>query len=182
MMKLKENIINQKPREKAGSTSSSRFDYQKDWSLCQLLEYHNSESDYLFIFDYHEDLLILNSETNPDKISFYQIKGNKSTNWTTDRLIKSEKDKNGNPLLSILGKLYECKNKFELETKSLNFVSNTRFNIKLNNGLTGISKNEICIIEIADKDKKKIKDKLVNELSINNNPIFEDITFLKVLN
>jgi len=179
-MNLKEAIVKNKPREIAGATSASRFDYQKDWSICTLLENHSKSSDYLFLFDYHEDLILMDSESNPQKISFYQLKGRKSGNWTIDRLIKSEKGKDGNSLLSIIGKLYDCKSKFDLQTESLNLVSNASFNLHLASGEKALSKSSICIVEITDEDKTKIKQKLIKELSLTAEPQFEDITFLKV--
>lgn len=179
-MKLSDSIVNVKPREVAGATSAARFDFQRDYSLCTILDCHKKGNDYLILFDYHEDLIIMDSESDPQKISFYQIKGSKSSNWTTERLIKSEKGKDGNPLLSIIGKLYDCKNKFDIETESLNFVSNSRFNIKLADGSNASTKDETCIVEITTDDKKKIKDKLIAELSLTKDPVFENITFLKV--
>ncbi len=179
-MDIKEILINNKPRENSGSISSSRFDFQKDWSICQLLEYHKKCCDYLFIFDFNEDLLILDSETKPNKISFYQIKGDKSKNWTIERLIKSKKNKNGDFLLSILGKLYECKSKYDLKTDSLNFISNARFSVKLKDGSSGLKKDNICILEIDEKDREKIKKKIKAEFKLSDDPIYEDITFLKV--
>ena len=179
-MELKDKIISS-PREKAGSTSSSRFDFQKDWGICKLIEYHQTNSDYVIVFDWHEDLIIMDSEHNPTKISFYQIKGKQSGNWSLNDLIKSEKDKNGNPLLSIIGKLYDCKAKHDLETSSLNFVSNARFKVNLNDKSSSLGKNEICIIELTPEDKSKISTKLKLEHSIASEPIYENLTFLKVL-
>lgn len=77
-MILKDKIVAVIPREKAGPTSSSRFDYQKDWSICKLIESHNNANDYVIIFDWHDDLIIMDSENNPTKVSFYQIKGKKN--------------------------------------------------------------------------------------------------------
>lgn len=180
MIKLKDSIVQIKPREIAGSISSSRFDYQKDWSLCQLLEYHEKENDYLLLFDYHEDLIIMDSESDPNKVSFFQLKGKKSGNWTLNNLIESEKNKDGIPLLSILGKLYSCKHKFSIETSTLNFISNARFNIKLNDGSAGLSKDKICITELTLRDKEIIKGKLKVEFSLAEMSDFEDIIFLEV--
>jgi hypothetical protein len=179
-MQLKDKIISS-PREKAGSTSSSRFDFQKDWGICKLIEYHQTNSDYVIVFDWHEDLIIMDSEYNPTRISFYQIKGKKSGNWSLNDLIKSEKDKKGNPLLSIIGKLYDCKIKHEMETTSLNFVSNARFNVNLNDRSSSLAKNEICIVELTSVEKAKISAKLKLEHFLTSEPIYEDLTFLKVL-
>lgn len=180
-MILKDKIVSIKPRENSGSTSSSRFDYQKDWSICKLIECHKSSSDYLVVFDWHEDLIIMDSEHNPQQVSFYQIKGKKSGNWSMTQLLESKKDKKGNNLLSVIGKLYDCKSKFDMETTSLNFVSNARFNVKLSSNLSSMAKDFICIIELTDKDKNEIKKKLKSEHNLTTEPIFEDITFLRVV-
>jgi Cap4 dsDNA endonuclease len=179
-LSLAERIIKTKPREKAGSVSSSRFDYQKDWSLCKLIDTHRSGTDYIAIFDWHEDLLIMDSEANPSAITFYQIKGKKSGNWSITSLLSSDKDKDGELLLSILGKLYDCKSKFDLETSSLNFISNARFNVKLASGEKSLSKDSICIIELSKEERDEIIGKIKNEHKIAGEPKFQDITFLKV--
>ena len=180
-MLLKDKIVDTKPREKAGSTSGSRFDYQKDWSLCKLIECHETQSDYVIVFDWHEDLLIMNSEHNPEKVSFFQIKGKKSGNWTIAKLITSETGKDGKPLLSIIGKLYDCKTKYDLETTSLNFVSNARFSVNLTDNSASLAKETICIIELTSEEKEKLKSKLKEEHGLTTDPIYEEITFLKVL-
>lgn len=180
-MSLTEKIVKTKPREKSGSVSSSRFDYQKDWSLCKLIDTHRSGSDYIVIFDWHEDLLIMDNEARPNSITFYQIKGKKSGNWTVSSLLSSDKDKDGELLLSILGKLYDCKSKFNIETSSLNFVSNARFNVKLTTGDKSLSKDSICIIELSEDERKEIVAKIKSEHKLIDDPKFEDITFLKVV-
>lgn len=179
-MSLKETILSNRPREISGSTASSRFDYQKDWSICQLIEHHRISSDYLFLFDYHEDLVIMNSESSPTKISFYQLKGKKSGNWTLNHLLDSDSGKDGTMLLSIIGKLYDCKSKFSMETQTLNFVSNARYNVKLEDGTDGKTKDQICIIELREGDRTKIKEKLIKELSLASDPDYESLSFLKV--
>jgi len=180
-MLLKDRIILVKPRERSGSTSASRFDYQKDWSICKLIECYQTKSDYVIVFDWHEDLIIMDSELNPQTVSFYQIKGKKSGNWTLAQLIKSNDDEQGKPLLSIIGKLYDCKLKHDIETTSLNFVSNARYNIDLEDKTSSLGKDEICIIELSKKVKLQIAQKLKSEHALGADPIYEDITFLKVL-
>ena len=159
-MPLKDKIVTVKPREKAGSISGSRIEYQKDWSICKLIECHTTTSDYVIIFDWHEDLIVMDSEHSPQKVAFFQIKGKKSGNWTIGSLIKSETGKDGKLLLSIIGKLYDCKTKFDLETTSLNFVSNARFNVDLENKLSSLAKDNICIIELSQSEKDALKKKL----------------------
>lgn len=179
-MELKSTII-QKPRETAGATSSSRFDYQKDWSICELLDYHNTKSDYLFVFDYQEDLMIMDSEHEPQQVSFYQIKGkaNKSY-WTLKELLKSSSGNKNEILLSIIAKLYHCKLTTNDQTGSLNFVSNIGFKIGSNQYST-LNKKEICIIELNEKDREFIKKSLQEQLPHEKISGYEEITFLKVV-
>lgn len=178
-MILEEALIERKPREIAGSTSSSRFDFQKDYSICKLLDTHLKQGDYLFLFDFQEDLVIIDSEVSPLKISFYQIKGKKSGNWSLNKLLKRNKSKDGNELLSILGKLYECKMKFD-STDSLNFVSNQRIKIKLKDNTDGITKDCICLVELSDDDINKIKDQLKIEHSLTTEAVFEKLTYFRL--
>lgn len=172
-----------KLRENLGSTSSSRFDYQKDWSICQLLETHHKQSDYLFIFDYHDDLIVMDSESNPSKISFYQIKGKKSGRWSLNDIIKSELSKDKKTyLLSIIGKLYSHKLNFSDKVESVNFISNARFNVQLETKEGSDSKDSICIVELSAEAKQKLHDKLKNEHSLTQDDAeFENISFLKVV-
>lgn len=73
-MDLRELVVRCRPREQAGPRSADRFDYQKDWAICRLLALHESPGEYLIAFDIFDDVVVLNSAENPDRISFSQIK------------------------------------------------------------------------------------------------------------
>lgn len=180
-MGFREDFVKIKPRETSGPTSSSRFDYQKDISLNILLEYEENDKDYIFIFDYHEDLVIMDCEKEPQKVSFYQIKGKKNGSWTLSSLIKSELDKDKKPLLCILSKLYDCKDKFPQQTTALNFISNSRFGFKLNDGTKSDSKDEVFAFELTAKDKEIIKKNLKEKLALKEDPDYEDLIIFKVM-
>ena len=47
MNDIKINICTVKPREGSGSSISNRFDFQKDWAICKVLELHEKTEDYL---------------------------------------------------------------------------------------------------------------------------------------
>lgn len=183
-MELRELITQKKPRENSGARSSNRFDFQQDWVICKLLELHRSSKDFLILLDYHEDVVVIDSEDNPEKMTFYQIKSKDDGNWTTSSLLKRKKGKNGK-LPSILGKLYSCKLTFPKHTLSLNFVSNARYNISLTPiegeaKRNGTNKKEICFNEIHDDEVEKIVKQIIEEHSLTDNPDFIDITFLQV--
>ncbi|HBO44364.1 MAG TPA: hypothetical protein DD670_10615 [Planctomycetaceae bacterium] len=130
-MSLRDDLFTQRPRETAGSRAANRFDFQKDWAICRLLTLHESGADYLMLFDYHDDVVVLDSSpATPVPLSFYQIKSKRKGNWTTKGLVKRDKGANG-PLLSPLGKLWGHRLRFPLHSPVLYFVSNARFNIRL---------------------------------------------------
>jgi hypothetical protein len=179
---LKELFVSTPPRETAGSTSASRFDFQRDVSLHKLLKAELTNQDYIFIFDYHEDLVVMDCEEKPEKVSFYQIKGKKSGNWTVKSLLKSEKGEDDKPLLSTLAKLYECRTKFEIETINLSFLSNARFNIKLADKSNANTLESICAVNLTDEDKTLMK-KALNDQKVMEEgaELCEDMIFFEVV-
>ena len=127
---LLEQIVQVRPREVSGSRSSNRSDYQKSWAFCLLLKLHRTGQDYLVLFDYHDDVVVLDSSSNPTAMDFYQVKTKKTGNWTATLLLKREKGVNDQPLNSIAGKMYANKIAFPSAAKTLNFISNAQFSIK----------------------------------------------------
>jgi len=138
---LKDQLVSIPQRELAGSRTSSLFAYQKNWALSELIESHMKDADYVFAFEFHDDVLILDSETNPTKLKFVQVK-TKSTgkNWTIKQLINSKKGTGSNPdQPSIVGKLYENRRKFAGYENELKFITNAHFSfgsstLKINAG------------------------------------------------
>jgi len=146
-----DSFVRKPVRESSGSRTSNRFDYQKNWSLCELLELHSSHSDYLMIFEHHEDIVVFDSQTNPLGAIFYQIKTKITGNWTVGALTKS-KDK----AQSILGKLYTNHLEFSDNAKSLVFTSNQPLSAKLKNGEKSIDLGRVTFSELSDKEKEKL--------------------------
>ena len=139
-----EEIIKLKPREESGSKTARKYTFQKDLSLYLLLTNHEKTEDYVFLFDFHDDLVILDSEKKPRKMDFYQIKSKDSGNWTTRTLTKTKENK-----LSIAGKLYLNKINFNENTNSLNFISNSSFSLKkLVNGEDSLKRTIIQAYEL----------------------------------
>lgn len=161
-MNLKKKIIKLKPREESGSKTARKYTFQKDLSLYLLLTIHEKREDYVFLFDFHDDLVVLDSENNPKKIDFYQIKSKDSGNWTVKALTKKEKDK-----LSITGKLYLNKLNFNENTNSLNFISNSSFSFKkLANGEESLKRSKIKADELEESVFKELEDSIKNEHKI----------------
>lgn len=151
-MELKEVLIQTPQQEMAGSRTASRLDFQKNWALQQMLKKHILNQDYVFVFEYHDDVLSLDSVKSPKSLNFYQVKTLRGKNWTLNKLTKQEKGKKGLKI-SFIGKLYQHKENFSDFPLSLNFVTNTYFSFDKEN-------SEIC----ASLLKQKEQDKLIDEI------------------
>ncbi|ARJ25840.1 hypothetical protein B7492_32930 (plasmid) [Bacillus mycoides] len=177
-------IFSTKPPENSGSRSANRFSFQKNWALIKILELHKNKLDYSIVLDYHDDVLVLDSESNPNKIEFYQIKTRSTgkSNWTIPALIKSKEGENEQVLNSMLGKLYKNKLNFPKETKSLNFVSNKAYSIKLDNKKNAKDSAAILIpfSTICSTEKDKIEQNLKIEMNIAECKDIFDYTFLHI--
>ena len=75
---LLDELIEKPQREIAGSDSSSRFDYQRNWAFCEMLRRHMAEADYLVAFEFHDDTVFLSPSELPTSAEFFQIKTAKS--------------------------------------------------------------------------------------------------------
>lgn len=150
---LSDKLVNVKPRETSGSRSSNRFDFQKDWAICELLRLHLSGEDYLLILDYHEDIVVLDSESFPGYAKFYQIKSKNNGNWTIQQLCKSDPKKKTD---SILKKLFTNYLLYPDETTNLVFISNRGVNVSLKDGSSGLDHFLIAFTDFTDIDKEKI--------------------------
>ncbi|HEY1208963.1 MAG TPA: DUF4297 domain-containing protein [Terracidiphilus sp.] len=167
-MDLKTRLLNTPPRDLSGATTSDRFEYQRTWALCHLLELHVSEQDYVVIFDHHEDVSVLDSEEQPTSLKGYQIKTKDDGGFTVKALLKREPGAGNQPkqLPSILGKLYDLKLRFPQDVKLLAVVSNASFSLRLR--IDGKKHPEVNCVEFADlhqDHRKMIMDGLEAELS-----------------
>lgn len=141
-----------KPRETAGARSANRFDYQKNWSFCELLTLHSNSKDYIMVFEHHEDVVVFNSQHKPSSAIFYQVKTKSDGNWTLNSLVKTNKDGQ-----SILGKIYDNYLHFSDSVQSLVFSSNQGLSVKLNDGHKGESRQYIEFSQLSVKDKGVIR-------------------------
>lgn len=85
-----EKLTSRQPRENAGASSSNRFEYQINWGLHRLLQLEKAHEDYVMIQDYHDDIVICNSEKQEDHIDFYQIKTRTYSRWGIRQLCEAD--------------------------------------------------------------------------------------------
>lgn len=161
-MTIDNKILTEKPREESGSKTSRKYQFQKDLSLYILIKEHSERDDYLFLFDFHEDLIISNSSTTLKDLECIQIKSKDSCNWTMNALTKQPKNKN-----SIIGKLYQNRIVFEDVVKTLTFMSNGTFSFeKLTNGSDTKGLSHILATDLSKSDKDKCESSIKAEHSI----------------
>jgi len=145
------------PRENSGSVSSNRFDYQKNWAICKLIDL-SKKTDFLLVFEFYEDIIVFDSSDNPNVIDFYQVKTKEKGKHSISSLLNKTKGS------SILGKLFANKINFNDETSSLNIIANCDYKLEPKEGeVLGV---KICCSELSEKEKKKIAESLSEELSI----------------
>lgn len=122
-MTLLAQLLQTPVREKAGAETVNRFEFQTAWGLLHLLELYDSGTDYAVAFEFHDDIIVLDSATDPKKVRFHQVKSRKDGKWTLAGLTKREAGADG-PKPSIIGKLLEHHRAFRDATEHLAIVSN----------------------------------------------------------
>ena len=178
-MDLLEKLVAIPQRESSGSSTSNRYDYQYNWSLLKLLEITKNLKDFLIVFEFCEDTIVLDSATKPKSIDFYQVKTNKQQNklnWVISDFTKKKKDSNTE---SIVEKLIDNYNKYGNNVHSINLVSNLpfKFKDKVIKSDTIIQLKEIdeeCISQLkahicdkCNKDKENCKNKCLDIIYFN---------------
>ncbi len=161
-MTIESKILSTKPREESGSKTSRKYQFQKDLSLYILLNEHLKREDYLFLFDFHEDLIISNSANTLEDLECIQIKSKDKGNWTINDLTKRTNGQN-----SIIGKLYQNRIVFEDSVKSLSFISNGTYSFKkLKNGKDSKGLTEILAQDLIGEDNDRCEKAISSEHSI----------------
>lgn len=150
--------------ESGGMVASDRFDYQKDWTLCKLLELHESGKDYIVVCEFHEDVSVLDHAVNPTSVTFYQIKSDASKKWTITRLTNRRKGKDATLLPSILARL--CGKKLEADACTIlyRFTSNIGYSMKAATGGSLETKDSFTLAEIHKDDLDELIAALTTEL------------------
>jgi len=146
------DVLSAKPqRETVGASTAARFDYQKSYALLELINRHTSNLDYSVAFEFHDDILFFDSETNPNLVEFTQVKTSSSNSPKKTHTLTTRRKKSN----SILGKLMANAKSFPLSHDfSLVLVSNNPFEF---------SNTDIKFQDLDATTKSKISDKLKDE-------------------
>jgi hypothetical protein len=168
-------IIKVKPRERGGTIAANRQEYQRNWTLCYLLRIHDATRDYTILLDYHDDVVAIDNTQDLKAIDFFQIKTDKSSKWTLATLLKRKKDKEGSDTgYSICGKMYANKMAFPDRTRSLNFISNSQFNIPLDGEDAKITTvDEFEITKLKSDSREELAKAIQSEFGLPSLPQFD---------
>ncbi|EFE22354.1 hypothetical protein EDWATA_02643, partial [Edwardsiella tarda ATCC 23685] len=128
---------------RGGEIAIRGFEYQRCWAIDELLNRHKKNESYVFIPEYHDDILILNSPVSPTIATFAQVK-TRDTHWTITPLIKSD----GEGKLSFISKLFKHKYDFSSYQTDLTFITNALFKF--------FDKYEFNADELKEKEKGKV--------------------------
>lgn len=165
-MALADALISIPQSERGGEIAQRGFDYQSCWALSEMLEYELNGKDYVFIFEYHDDVLIIDSEDNPQAITFAQVK-TREKSWTANSLCKvSDKDMLKNKI-SIIGKLFLLQRSFSKYKTNLLFVTNATFNFSKKGGKASFFASSLEVEEQENIQKEVLKQlKIANPVNL----------------
>lgn len=123
-----QNILNLKLREKAGSDSYNRFEYQAHWILYHMLDNVQNKKPFLIYCEFHDDMAESEQSPLPTGMNFYQVKTTDTKEqWTLGSLFQKSKRKDGSYKNSFLGFIFYNFEKFSKECSSCHFISNSDF-------------------------------------------------------
>lgn len=194
-----DSIVARKPRENAGPMAANRFAYQLDWGLKKLLDLEESGLPYTIIFDYQDDILVLDSDKYPHYIDFYQVKTNTSaTGWKKNQLTQVVKKKSkdipaeltlfdevdedeveSDDKYSKIAKLLIHSLDFPTEARDFFFVTNANFGSTLINGSKLSRAKELSFADLVEKAKEEIRQRVKEELPDLSDDVFEHLHFIK---
>lgn len=167
-------------REEAGSISSDRFDYQKDWALLRLLSLHRQGESYVLLCEFHEDVTVLDDAENPKYVTFYQVKTDAKNPWTVKKLTKQKTSKAGNLLPSILGRLCGRATQLGDNQSAFQIVTNSGFSTK--NGKTtttvDVASDYVASDFLSESDWRELTLALKTELGVDLSSVLQgSLTF-----
>jgi hypothetical protein len=200
MTSLAEALLARPPRETSGTLSANRFGYQRTWALCHLLELHAKDEPYVLLLEFHDDVVVLDHDTDPQSVDFFQVKTRDNGNWTINKLLKisepsgakrtrpearlvadptTEPATPANPSpRSILGKLLEhCRN-FSPQVGRLCLVSNVSFKASLADGAISTKRNILSLADFSPDQLTSIRDAMKAELGIETELPWEKVFLL----
>ncbi len=151
------------PRERSGSQTAARYDFQANFGILKLVELRESKQDFRIIFDLYDDLMVLDSSTAPNQARFYQLKSKDPGDWTIQDLCK----KIGATVpRSIISRLYAHVGVFGPAVVETGLVSNAPYKLKLLDGSSSTgSHHKITGPELHADEVTKVATAVTDDIS-----------------
>lgn len=152
------------PSDSGGARAKNRFDFQRDWILCRILELYRSGQDFIVVCDYHDDVLVLNADPACATVDFFQVKTDAANRFTLASLLKRKKLKTG-PGPSIIGKLYSHRFRFKGTVGRTTLVTNLHPKLTTANPPRLEDRTRWTVLDLAMGEQDSIERKLTDELA-----------------
>lgn len=118
-----QSMLNSNLREKAGSDSYNRYEYQAHWIVYHMIQEYKNGNEFIIFCEFHDDMT--KTKQGDDCAEFFQIKtSEKFKEWTFSRLFYRTKKKDGSHKNSFLGFIFYNFLNFKNECSKCHFVSN----------------------------------------------------------
>lgn len=159
-------------REKSGSKTFEKYQYQYHWALIHALDKMPSKCNYSVFVELHEDVVSTEYlQSHPIHFDYFQIKCMTNTKLSVNKIAVEKK--NGSTIFEKLLSSYKDKS-LTNTIKSLNLVSQSGFSFKLKKD--GVFLEKICISDLKDEDKN-ILETCIDSLNLSNK--IHDIFFIQ---
>lgn len=169
------NILNTQLREKAGSDSYNRYEYQAHWIVYHMLDNFKNQKDFIVFCEFHDDMAESAYNPNTQCMEFYQVKtSNTKKTWTLNSLFKKTPRPSGGYKNSFLGFIFYNFHKFSNECSKCHFISNIDFDDDVLNWQSHIKDGKI----LKKKDAtlyNRIKDFVRKEYPSINQTEFDEV-------
>jgi hypothetical protein len=142
------------PRERSGSQTAARYDFQTNFAILKLVELREAGQDFRVVFDVFDDLMVLDSALAPTSGRFYQIKSRDAGDWNMSDLCKKVGSKAPR---SIVSRLYAHVPTFGIAVAETAMVTNAAYRLTLLDGSTSSgAHHKIEGIELHADEVKKV--------------------------
>ncbi len=172
--------------ESGGEHVNEGVDFARYWAMSALLEREIAgDADYVILFEYLQDVAILDSASQPTNALLYQVKKKERGSWSRTDLCRveratsappapatlsaSRKPRRGKKLkgASPLGKLYLSVDRLSDHVAVMGiFLSNAPIALKLQNGDTLPSYSRTCLTCLGTEDFAFFEARLAAEMSV----------------
>lgn len=114
-----QSLLPLKPKERGGAISSRGLLFQKHWTLSLMLSEFQKGNDFIILFDYLDDVVVLRKKANKETISFYQVKTKETEEWNESKICGKN--------CIILTNLYANYAPYKTHIEDLKVISNAPF-------------------------------------------------------